>query len=281
MSEYDGKNYTAWWITGSVLVFFIVLSLFLSCFVVPAGKVGVITRFGAVNRVAYPGFGWKIPFAEGITKMDTRTQKVQIDVGAASKDLQAVSATIAVNYHLQGDKAVIMYQNVGTDYDNLVILPAIQNAFKATTAHFTAEQLINTRDAVSIEAESKLQEQLSQYSIVVENLNIINFDFSPEFNSAIEQKQVAQQNVEKAKQELAKAQIDAQTKLVEAQGTANSEIEKARGQSEAQKLIAQGMGLTPEYLQYLFLQTWDGKLPVISSSNLNTLLDVNEYLVQP
>ncbi|MDO8269857.1 MAG: SPFH domain-containing protein, partial [Candidatus Levybacteria bacterium] len=115
---------------------------FSSLAIIGAGSVGVVTRFGAVNRVLNPGFNLKIPLVEGLALMETRTQKEQVDARAASKDLQEVKSTIALNYHLRADRAVVVYQNIGTMYKERIIDPAIQEAFKATTAKFTATELI-------------------------------------------------------------------------------------------------------------------------------------------
>jgi len=75
--------------------------------IVSAGNVGVVTRFGAVNRVAAPGIVLKIPLIEHVNSMETRTQKEQVDASSASKDLQEVKATIALNFRLRGEKAEI------------------------------------------------------------------------------------------------------------------------------------------------------------------------------
>lgn len=242
------------WVVGIILALIIIFG---TIFTVGAGQVGVVTRFGAVNRVANPGIGFKIPIVEDVTLMDTRTQKDQVNVGAASQDLQSVSATIAVNYHLEGDKAVIVYQNIGPDYQDKVIAPAIQNIFKGVTAQFTAEQLITKRELVRIQAEEALTKQLAVYNVRVDNFNIVDFNFSAEFNNAIEQKQVAQQQVETAKQLLAKAQVDAQTAVA-----------KAQGQADAQKALKDTGALTPEYLEFLAVQAWDGKLPTVVGSGM-------------
>jgi regulator of protease activity HflC (stomatin/prohibitin superfamily) len=221
---------------------------------VDAGYVGVITRWGAVNRVVYPGISWKIPIAEGIRKMDVRTLKDQVDVAAASKDLQTVTSTVAVNYHLDGQYAAAVYQSVGMHYQDVLIAPAVQNIFKATTAKYTAEELITKREQVRLDSEKALETQLLAYHVIVENFNIVNFDFSPEFNAAIEAKQVAQQQVETAKQLLAKAQIEAQTAVAQAQG-----------QADAQAALKNTGALTPEYLEYLALTKWNGVLPIVTS----------------
>lgn len=235
----------------------LLILFFSSWFLVPAGEIGVVTRFGAVSRVAYPGFSLKIPLVEGVTNMDTRTQKDQVDAQAASGDLQSVKSTIAVNYHLQADHAVNVYQNIGPDYQDKIVAPAIQNIFKATTAKYTAEQLITQREAVRNQAEEALKIQLSTYFVVVENFNIVNFDFSPEFDAAIEQKQVTQQSVETSKQQLAKAQVDAQTALAQ-----------AKGQADAQAALKNTGALSPEYLQYIAIQKWNGILPTYTGGNI-------------
>jgi len=127
----------------------------LSVYTIPAGSVGVVTRWSAVNRVVYPGIGFRIPVAEWVVKMDVRTQKDQVDATAASRDLQAITSTIAVNYHLDGKYAVDVYQNVGKRYKDILLAPAIQNIFKATTAKFTAEELITNREAVRLQADAQ------------------------------------------------------------------------------------------------------------------------------
>jgi regulator of protease activity HflC (stomatin/prohibitin superfamily) len=238
-----------------ILIILVASALFfMSINRVDAGYVGVITRWGAVNRVVYPGISWKIPIAEGIRKMDVRTLKDQVDVAAASKDLQTVTSTVAVNYHLDGQYAAAVYQSVGMHYQDVLIAPAVQNIFKATTAKYTAEELITKREQVRLDSEKALETQLLAYHVIVENFNIVNFDFSPEFNAAIEAKQVAQQQVETAKQLLAKAQIEAQTAVAQAQG-----------QADAQAALKNTGALTPEYLEYLALTKWNGVLPIVTS----------------
>jgi regulator of protease activity HflC (stomatin/prohibitin superfamily) len=215
--------------------------------IVEAGHVGVVTRFGAVNRVVNPGFVLKLPLIEGIYSMETRTQKEQIDALAASKDLQKVTSTIALNFHLRGEKAIDVYQNIGEDYLGRIIDPAIQEAFKATTSQFTTSDLIMKREEVKQIAYTGLRDRLVKYDIVVDDFNIVNFAFSQDFETAIEQKTVAEQNKEKA-------QIEAQTALIQAQG-----------QADAQKVLKDSGSLTPEYLQFLAIQKWDGKVPSSTS----------------
>lgn len=220
---------------------------------VGAGNVGVVTKFGAVNRVADPGFVLKIPIFEGVAKMETRTQLEQVEASSASKDLQEVKATIALNFHLDGSKAVQVYQELGTEYKERIIAPAMQEAFKATTSQFTASDLIAKREAVKQLAYEELKDRLTKYNIIVDDFNIVNFKFSDEFDQAIEQKTIASQNKEKAT-------IDAETALIKAQGEVN-----------AIKKLQEENSLSPLYVEFFKAQKWNGVLPpqVVPFLNVN------------
>jgi len=237
---------------------------------VPAGNIGVVLRFSAVDRVSYPGINIKLPLVERVVLMNVRTQKDEVQATAMSENLQVVTSLIAVNYHLDGTRAKEVYENVGADYANIIVAPAIQNTFKAVTAQFTAEELITKRDEVRLLAEEELTKQLEPYFIIVENFNIVNFDFSVEYQQAIEAKQVAQQQVETSKQKLAQAEIDAQTVIAQ-----------AKGQADAQKALNVTGALTPEYLQYLFLTKWNGILPQVMSSSSDMMIDISRFLDLP
>jgi regulator of protease activity HflC (stomatin/prohibitin superfamily) len=185
--------------------------------------------------------------------METRTQLEQVDARSASKDLQQVQATIALNFHLRGQNAVDVYQNIGVEYKDRIISPAMQEAFKATTAQYTASDLIGKRGDVKNLAYKELKERLEKYNIVVDDFNIVNFKFSDEFDNAIEQKTVAQQNKEKA-------QIEADTALI-----------KAKGQVNAQRALQEAGTLSPEYLRFHAQEKWNGVLPpnAVPFFNLN------------
>jgi regulator of protease activity HflC (stomatin/prohibitin superfamily) len=255
-------------IIGAVGLVTFILLLSSALYTVPAGYVGVVTRWGAVQRIVPPGLGVKIPLAEAVHRMSAQTQKDEIEASSASSNLQTVSAFIAVNYRLDGQYASAVFQSIGTDYQDKVVAPAIQNAFKSATAKYTAENLIKMREQVRIDAETELQKQLEPYHIIVENFNIINFDFSPEYNASIEAKQVMEQNVQTAKLELEKSRIEAEQRVVEAQA-----------QADAQKALKDTGALTDAYLQYLFLTRWNGILPDVIGG-ANPVFDIGDYLPQ-
>lgn len=238
------------WIGGTIIV--LILLFFMLCFrVVGVGQVGIISQFGKVTREQGSGVLIKAPNPiQHLVKMNVQTQKDQQDADAATHDLQAVTTTVAVNYHLTPDTARTVYQNVGTDYKIRIIDPIIQEAVKATTAQYDAADLIAQRPVVESKLQADLVNKLSDRGINVDNVSIVNFSFGPEFNAAIEQKQVAQQNAQKAQYDLQTAQL------------------------KAQQQQAQAATLTPEYLELQAIEKWDGKLPANTVSGGSTIFSI-------
>lgn len=226
----------------------------LTCFtVVPAGHTGVVLTFGAVeDNVFDEGLHFKVPLVQTVVQMNNRTQKIEADGTASSKDLQIISYVVAVNFHVNDESSATLYQNVGKDYGSVIIVPAIQESIKAVTAQFTAEELITKRQTVGDQIKDALSEKISQYGIVVEIFNIVNFDFSEEFNAAVEAKQTAQQNALKAEQDLARIEVEAKQKITQAEAEA-----------ESIKLIQEALAESPDYVDYIKWSKWDGELPTV------------------
>jgi regulator of protease activity HflC (stomatin/prohibitin superfamily) len=267
LAQNEGKKSSVLgWVGGFFvgLIVFAILSLFNAVVLVNAGEVGVVTQFGAVTGAQFEqGLHFKVPYIQGVNTFDVRTQKDQVEAEAASQDLQTVHSTVAINYHLEAAKAGTVFREIGIEYKSRVLDPAVQEAFKFTTAQFTAEQLITQREAVKNKALGFLKERMAKVHIVIDEFNIVNFDFSVEFNTAIEAKQVAQQNVEKAKRDLERITVEAQQKVAEARGTA-----------ESQALLRPN--LTPEYLNYLAVNKWNGVLPQATNGLPFLQLPVNK-----
>ena len=222
-------------VPGTILLLFLLTSIV----AIPAGEVGVVTQFGRVTgKELNPGLNIKLPWPiQSVEIFDTRVQKEQADATAASADLQTVNATVALNYHLQRDRISTIFQQVGPEFSGRVIDPAIQESIKATTAQFTAADLLTKRPEVKEKSLTVLTNRLEKYGIVVDDLSIVNFSFTDEFNKAIEAKQVAQQQAEQAQYHLEQAQKDAQAQA------------------------AQKESLTTEILQKQAIEKWDGHMP--------------------
>ena len=246
------------------VVIILITFMFGSFRTIKSGEVGIKTRFGKVvgNRLN-EGINLKVPFIEKIVKMNIRVQKIEIDTSGASKDLQDVQMKIAVNYRVDYKKATSLYKNVGTKYEETILNPAIQESIKAVTSRYTAEELITKRNEVSDGCEQELSSKVLKYGLTIDSLNITDFDFSEEFNKAIEEKQVAEQKVLTAKQELEKAKVDAEKKIVAA------EAEKQANELKQQTL-------TDNIIKEKFIDKWDGKTPVVMGEG--SIMDVSSLI---
>ena len=239
----------------------LVILLFSSVTTIKSGEVGIRVRFGkVVNKKTTEGINFKFPVIEKIEKMNVRVQKVEVQTASSSKDLQEVEMSLAVNYQIDKEKARELYKTVGTGYDEVILEPAIQESIKAVTSKYTAEELITNRSEVSEKCQEELNKKVSKYGLKVNDFNITNFNFSEEFNKAIEEKQVAEQKVLTAKQELEKERIEAEKKIV-----------KAEAENRANELKQQN--LTDNIIKEKFIEKWNGELPKVSGSN--NIMDVS------
>ncbi|MDD5414985.1 MAG: prohibitin family protein, partial [Smithellaceae bacterium] len=201
---------------------------------------------------------FKIPLAEQVVYMTVRVQKTTTKTEAASRDLQTVQTTMVLNYNIEPTKAGQMYSNIGLNYNERVIDPAVKESFKAAAARYTAEELISKREALKTEVRNYLRERLQVYGIVVVELSITDFEFSQEFNKAIESKQTAEQNALRAKRDLDRIRVEAEQKI-------------ASARAEAEALRLQRQVISPELIelrkieaQIKAIEKWDGKLPSVT-----------------
>jgi|WetSurMetagenome_2_1015567.scaffolds.fasta_scaffold116321_2 prohibitin 2 len=253
-------------VTGAVSgVLALVLIIWGSIMTVPTGHIAVMSRFGRLTgEVKSNGFSWKVIIDTPII-MTIQSQKNEVVAEAASKDLQDVSTTIATNYHIDSSKAVEIYRTMGNEYWNIFAAPAEQETVKAISATYNAEDMILRREEVKSRIAETLTSKLADRGIIVEAINITNFEFSQEFTAAIESKVVAAQEIEKAKNQLERIKVEADQAVAKAKGQADAEIALATGRAQANEIIQ--TSLTSEILQYFMLDQFgeDIKFMVIPS----------------
>ena len=273
-----------------VIIIFLVTSAFV---IVESGHVGVVRTLGAVQPKPLPeGFHLKKPFLDKIEQMDIRLTKANAKAQAASKDLQTVSTQVTVQYSLVGEVAPKTYQKIGDR--NIVsatlIEPAIQESVKAITAQYTAEQLVTKRAEVKLQIQEAinnfiditLKEKGVDNSIRIANVAITDFDFSDEFNKAIELKVKAEQEALQAKNEKARRVTQAEAAAAEKELAADAtayEIEAAsKARADAIEREAKALKNNPELIQLRIAEKWDGKLPKFSGSEGVPLINVDALL---
>ena len=233
--------------------------------VVEAGHTGVVVTLGAVNEgVLQEGMHLKAPFVQDVVKIDNRIQKLEVKTEAFSKDLQSVDTVLAINYRVDTSKSYSIYKNIGADYENVLVVPAVNEVLKAITATYTAEESVTNRQLISDGLVSGLNEKLNDIGLYVTDVNIIDFDFSEAFITAIEEKQVAQQ-------QLLKAETEKKTKITNAQADAEAQKIRAEGEAEANKTISQS--LTDQVIENKKIEKWNGELPKVSGG-AGTFVDI-------
>jgi regulator of protease activity HflC (stomatin/prohibitin superfamily) len=245
------------------------LSLSLSFTEIDAGSVGVVKKFGEPVRQLTAGAHFVIPYAETVTNVAVQTRTIIPEEVASSADLQVVKTKVTLAYHIDPAYATDILVRLNDDAEDRVIKPSIIEAVKATTAKYNASELITQRPVVRDGIELMISQRLAAYHLIADQVSITDFNFSDEYNKAIEAKVTAQQNAEKALNDLQRIKTEAQ-----------QQIEQAKGEAEALK--SQKEQITPELLQLrtieMMSKNWNGQLPttIVGGSGALPMLDVLE-----
>lgn len=233
--------------------------------VIHAGERGVVFNnvSGIENRILGEGTHFRTPFVESVIIMPIRTQATELKEegsnSAGTQDSQQVDIDIVVNWHLNPAKVNRIYQQTG-DIDalsNNVLINNIRDSIKAGVSKYVALDVQKNRDTVAATALLTLQGKMEKYSVIVDNLSITNINFSAQFNQAIENAQSANQDA-----------IAAENQVKTARAKAEAAVAQAQGQADSQKLVQQT--LTPEILEKLYLEKWNGILPTYVGGGLPT-----------
>lgn len=227
--------------------------------IVPSGHRGVMTTLGKVSDTVYDeGLHFRLPLIQTMHNIEVRIQKGEGQGDAASKDLQSVQTAVALNYHLDPAQVAVIFREIGIDIGSKLIVPAVQEAVKAATAQFSAEELITKRPEVRDRIRSLLAERLTRHGVIVDEFSIVNFQFSRSFTEAVEAKTTAEQQKLKAERDLQRIRVEAEQKV-------------ASAKAEAEALSLQKSQVTPELVrlreienQRKAIEKWDGHLPEVT-----------------
>ncbi len=253
---------------GIVIIALIVIGVVTAASVqiVDAGHRGVLLHWNAVDVTIPPldeGLHFVVPFQDQVVNMEVRTLLFTKATSSASKDLQTVTTEVTVNYHPSYESVNTLYKEVGLDYQNRIIAPAVEEVVKQVTANYNAEELITKRPQVKSDIEIEIGKRLITFNILTEVISITDFQFSQLFSSAIESKVEAEQKAQKAENDLIRIEVEARQAAARAEGIAAANIAQANGEAEAIRIINSALAQNPNYLEWLKTQAWDGKLPLV------------------
>jgi regulator of protease activity HflC (stomatin/prohibitin superfamily) len=263
--------------TIGILVILLIVFIFVwgAFVIVPAGHRGVVLWWGSVEkRVMGEGLNFKVPMAERVIKVDVRVQPHPFkEIDAASKEYQMVKLTGMMNFHIDPSYVNDLYQKVGLDFANKVIDPAFNDFVKEVVPVYPITEILPKREEIRKRAMIKLGDNLARYHIIVDDIYFANIRFTPEYEKAIEAKQVAQQQVETQRQILAQREIEAQQKVATAKGEAESILVVAQGQAKANDALSRS--ISPILVQYKSIEKWNGILPQVSGGAI-PLIDLGK-----
>ncbi len=251
----------------AAVILVLMLAIGLNSFVVvDPGHTGVVVTLGKVEeKVLQEGVHFKMPFTQEVIQIDNRITKLEVDTEAFSKDLQTVDTTLAINYRIDKNMSYSIFKDIGSNYEGVLVTPAVNEVLKAIVSRYTAEQTVSNRALISKGLLDGLNEKLNPFGLYATDVNIIDFDFSDEFINAIEEKQVAQQK-------LLKAETEKQTAITIAEAEAETMKIKAQAEAEANRILTES--LSDQIIEYSKIEKWDGKLPQVSGAS--TIIDLSE-----
>jgi regulator of protease activity HflC (stomatin/prohibitin superfamily) len=230
--------------------------------IVPAGNRGVLLTWGKVeNRILPEGISMITPFVNQVQLVSVQTMKFSATASSASADLQIVTTEVTLNYHIDPAQVNSIYQQLTMAYEDRVIAPAIQEAIKASTARYTAEELITKRPLVKDAIETSLKEKLSNHGIIVDSVFLTDFKFSEGFEKAIEDKVTAQQLALKAENDLKRISVEAEQVVAAAKGQAEAKLTVATAEAKAIQLQGESLRQNPEIIRLRAVEKWTGLMP--------------------
>ena len=218
------------------------------------------------DNILDEGFHFKLPFITQVYLSSVRVHLSEVQASAASKDLQQVSTKVALNWRPDPVFVNKIYQELGRTNEIIynIIHPAVNEVFKAAAAKKTAEQILQQREDLKKEVDTHLKQRLEVYHLAIVDVSLVDVDFSPEFNRAIEAKQIAEQKAQQAVYEAQRVKAEAQ-----------AAVNKAEGQAEAQKLVRSS--LTQEILTKEAIEKWDGRFPMVMGGDALPFIDLKDF----
>lgn len=242
-------------VLGGLVLLICVIVGFSAVNIIDDGERGMVKSFGKVSEVWLPGFHLKVPFRDDITRVDIRVVSGTIDVSAGTRDMQSVHTQIGINFQIDANRIPEIYQRTGVDAEKIaaVITPRVQDVVKAITSNYTSDQLLSQREQIKERIREKLKTEAREYDIILKDVQITDFRFDERYQNAINDKQVAEQNALKAKNDLERIKVEAEQRIVEAQ----AEAIRTQGGSE--------------YVQLKTIEKWNGQLPQYTGGSVPLL----------
>jgi len=267
-------------ILAGVFAIFGITILLGSWYTVDQGERGVMLRNGAITGTAEPGLGFKMPIIDKVVDIDVRTQaKLYENILAYSRDQQTAGLTVSVNFRVPADAVTTVYEEYGSVNGLAARLldRKVMDETKNIFGQFNAVTAIQDRSRLVAEVQMRIQEAVVG-PIIIESVQIENIDFSDAYENSIEQRMLAEVEVQKVRQNAEREKVQAEIKVIQAEATAKARVAQAKaeaeaitlkGNAEAEAINARGKALkdNPSLIDLVSAERWDGKLPTTMVPN--------------
>lgn len=222
-----------------------------ACTQVEAGERAVMTRYGKAEQKTYDsGFYWYNPWSTDVITMNVQQRKWGSKTETYTKDVQKADVRFVLNYHLNPNRAHIMYQRVGQEWADNILPQVTVETIKNELGRVDAVTLVATRGDVADRIAARLRERLAKQDIILDGFDLTDISYTDTFEHAVEAKQVAVQ-----------AAITAQNQTVQVQEKAKQRVIQAKGEAEALSITSTALKGDPKLIELKAIEKWDGKLP--------------------
>lgn len=248
----------------SLLCLLLLITVFSSFYTIKSTERGVLSTFGKISpNVIEDGLHVKIPFIQTVKKVNIQQKKFDGKENSYTRDVQTSEVQYTINYDLVRENVNNLIRNVGDDYHNRIVVPFIRSAMKEAFGNFAATEIVENRDAVRREIENTLRRTLDSNYFLNIQFQLVDIDFDDDFENAIKEKQVAEQQALKAKN--VTIQIEEQAKQTKI---------RAEADAEAIRIKAKALESNPKLVEYEAVQKWDGKMPTYMMGNSLPLINL-------
>lgn len=263
-------------IIGTVVVAIVAVVLFFGSFVIiEAEEVGVPVTLGEIGDTPAYGFTWKAPFFTDYVRFEKTTQRMKLQDQTYTKDLQPAEVKYTFTYKIVPENACELYRSAGCGYESKIIDPALDDALKGVFGRWTATELVANRNKVANQIEERLKEELPKGFFCEISIKLDDISYSDAFEKGIEQKVLAEQEAQKAKNKTVQIEEEGRQKVIQAQAEADAAIAKAEGEARAISIKADGQAKAMDIegaavrrnSQYLELRKLDVQQKMAESSS--------------
>lgn len=241
--------------------------LFGTFFTVSEGQKALVTTFGrASNHIYSAGLHVKLPIIQHVKRFDVKTIRADYKTQTYTKDIQTATIVVSYSYNLIANDIVQTYKEYGNDWQERILYPNLEQAVKAEVGTWNADTMVANRDKVAEDILKSLQERMiaHNYPVAISNFQMINIDYSNQFEQAIEKKVIAEQ-----------AALEEANRTKQVEQTAQQKVVAAKAEAESMRIRANALAQNPKLVSYEAVQKWDGHLPQIMAGNGSTpILDL-------